>query len=183
MADREVALEGVEGGLVEDLRDQPHVLVDQDLPAVAHRDAGGLLAAVLEGVEPEVGQLGDVLAGSPDPEHPAGVPRAGVLGVQLGRQPAVAAGPPRLAGLGGHAASLGDAPSVAGIPGGVRSGTRRPTHPQVTPCYDNYPGVGVTTWVVDHRGRGCNPELQATSAAPEVAQQQRLRQQDPLVLR
>src|SRR5690242_21855984 len=43
--------ERVEGGLVEDLRDQPHVLVDQDLAAVADRDPGRLLAAVLERVE------------------------------------------------------------------------------------------------------------------------------------
>ena len=73
VADREVALERVERGLVEDLRDQAHVLVDQDLPAVADRDAGRLLAAVLEGVEPEVGQLGDVLARRPDAEDPTHV--------------------------------------------------------------------------------------------------------------
>ena len=70
VADREVPLEGVERGLVEDLRDQAHVLVDEDLPPVADRDAGRLLAAVLEGVEPEVGQLGDVLARRPDAEDP-----------------------------------------------------------------------------------------------------------------
>ena len=95
MADREVALERVERGLVEDLRDQAHVLVDQDLAAVADRDAGRLLAAVLEGVEAEVGQLGDVLARRPDPEDAAGVLRALVLGVECGGQTTVAtrAGP------------------------------------------------------------------------------------------
>ena len=98
VADGQVALERVEGGLVEHLRDQAHVLVDQDLPPVADRDAGGLLAAVLQGVEPEIGQLGDVLAGRPDPEDATGVLRALVLGVECCGQPAVAAG----AGPGGE---------------------------------------------------------------------------------
>ena len=80
--DRDVALERVERRLVEDLRDQAHVLVDQDLPPVADRDAGRLLAAVLQGVEPEVGQLGDFLAGGPDAEDAAGVLRALVVGVE-----------------------------------------------------------------------------------------------------
>ena len=83
VADREVALERVERGLVEDLRDQPHVLVDQDLAAVADRDAGRLLAAVLQRVETEVGQLGDVLAGRPDAEDAARVARALFLGVEV----------------------------------------------------------------------------------------------------
>ena len=91
MADREVADQARERRLVEDLRDQAHVLVDQDLPAVADRDAGRLLAAVLQGVEPEVGELGDVLAGGPDPEHAAGVLGSLVLGVECQRQPSVAA--------------------------------------------------------------------------------------------
>ena len=90
VADREVALERVERRLVEDLRDQAHVLVDQDLAAVADRDAGRLLAAVLQGVEPEVGQLGDVLPGRPDTEDAAGVLRALVVRVEGGGQPAVA---------------------------------------------------------------------------------------------
>ena len=79
-----------ERGLVEHLRDQAHVLVDQDLAAVAHRDAGRLLAAVLEGVEPEVGQLGDVLAGRPDAEDAAGVLGSLVVRVEGRGQPAVA---------------------------------------------------------------------------------------------
>ena len=66
--------------LVEDLGDQAHVLVDQDLPAVADRDAGRLLAAVLQGVEAEVGQLGDVLAGGPDAEDATGVLRSLLAG-------------------------------------------------------------------------------------------------------
>ena len=77
--------------LVEDLRDQAHVLVDEDLPAVADRDAGRLLAAVLQGVQAEVGELGDVLARRPHPEHATGVLGALVLRVERQRQPAVAA--------------------------------------------------------------------------------------------
>ena len=111
VADREVALERGERGLVEDLRDQAHVLVDQDLAAVADRDAGRLLAAVLEGVEAEVGQLGDVLARRPDAEDAAGVLRALVLGVECCGQPAVAtrAGP---AGLVHAAESTGGSGSA-----------------------------------------------------------------------
>ena len=44
---------------------------------------GGLLAAVLQGVEAEVGELGDLFAGGPDPEDAAGVLRAAVLGVEV----------------------------------------------------------------------------------------------------
>ena len=91
MADREVPGERGEVALVEDLRDQAHVLVDEDPAAVADRDAGRLLAAVLEGVEAEVGELGDLLAGRPDPEDAAGVLRALLAGEQIVREPSVAA--------------------------------------------------------------------------------------------
>ena len=75
MPDGDVPVQGVEYRLVEDLRDQAHVLVDHDPRAVADRDARRLLAAVLERVQPVVGELGYVLAGGPDAEDPAGVPR------------------------------------------------------------------------------------------------------------
>ena len=78
-----------QGRLVEGLGDQAHVLVDEDLAAVADRDPGRLLAAVLQRVEPEVGQLGDVLARGPDPEDSAGVLRPLLLRVQVVGQPAV----------------------------------------------------------------------------------------------
>ena len=114
VADREVALERRERRLVEDLRDQAHVLVDQDLAAVADRDAGRLLAAVLQRVEAEVGQLGDVLARGPDAEDAAGVLGALVVRIEGRGQPAVAtlAG----AGLEGHAPSLGRARGRAHSP-------------------------------------------------------------------
>ena len=91
MTDGEVALERLQGRLVEDLGDQAHVLVDQDLAAVADRDAGRLLAAVLQGVEAEVGELGDVLAGRPDAEDAARVLGSAVLGVEVMGQAAVSA--------------------------------------------------------------------------------------------
>ena len=73
--DRDVAAQRGQRGLVEDLGDQAHVLVDHDPVAVADRDAGRLLAAVLQCVQAEVGELGDVLTRGPDAEDPAGVPR------------------------------------------------------------------------------------------------------------
>src|SRR5690606_36232781 len=52
---------------------EPHVLVDEDLLAVRGGDARRLLAAVLQGVEPEVGQLRDLFARGPDSEDAASV--------------------------------------------------------------------------------------------------------------
>ena len=75
MPDRDVAAQAGQRRLVEDLGDQAEILVDDDAGAVADGDAGRLLAAVLQGVEAVVGELGDVLAGSPDAEHAALLPR------------------------------------------------------------------------------------------------------------
>ena len=73
VADREVAFERREPALVEHLRDEAHVLDDGDRLAVAHRDAGRLLAAVLQGVEAEVRQVGDGPPGCVHAEHSARV--------------------------------------------------------------------------------------------------------------
>ena len=73
--DREIAVQRGERGLVEDLADQPEVLVDEDVAAVGDRDAGGLLATVLLGEQPEVREPGDVLPGCPDAEQAAFVLR------------------------------------------------------------------------------------------------------------
>ena len=62
--------------LVEDLRDEAHVFDDRDLAFVGHGDAGALLAAVLQGVEAEEGEAGDVAAGGDDAEDPTGVVKA-----------------------------------------------------------------------------------------------------------
>ena len=83
VAHGQVPLEGVEGGLVEDLGHEPHVLVDRDPLAVRGGDARGLLPAVLQRVETVVGQLGDVLAGSPHAEHAARVLGAFLTGKKV----------------------------------------------------------------------------------------------------
>jgi len=100
VADGDVAAQGAEHWLVEDLRDQAHVLVDDDAPAVADRDARRLLAPVLQGVEAEVGQLGHVLIRRPGAEHAAGVPGGLVSGVEIIAQSTVWLD---------HVVSLGDA--------------------------------------------------------------------------
>ena len=71
MADRHVAGERLEAALVEDLGDQAEVTLGGDVPALAGRDAGRLLAAVLERVEREVGEPGDVLLRGVDAEDAA----------------------------------------------------------------------------------------------------------------
>ncbi len=78
-----MALERTEGGLVEDLGDEAHVLEDEDLGAVADRDARGFLAPMLEGVEPEVRELGDLFTRSPDTEDAASVLGALLAGEQI----------------------------------------------------------------------------------------------------
>ena len=91
VTDREVPLERRERGLVEDLRDQAHVLVDEDLVAVADRDAGRLLAAVLQRVEAVVGELRDLLARRPHAEDATGVLGCAVMGVEVVCQASVPA--------------------------------------------------------------------------------------------
>ena len=96
VADGDVAGEVGQGLVVEDLGDQAKVLVDEDLGAVGGGDAGRLLAAVLEGVQAEVGQAGDLLARGPDAEDTAllawrGLELVGVV-VGQGRQAGDAGG-------------------------------------------------------------------------------------------
>src|SRR5450756_689691 len=86
-----MALPRAQAGLVEDLRDQTHVLVDQQPNTITGCDAGRLLAAVLQRIEPEVGQLGDVLARGPDSEDPAGVLRGFLAGKKIVGQSPIAA--------------------------------------------------------------------------------------------
>ena len=76
VADRHVAVERAQLLLVEDLRDEPGLAQGRDVAALAARDPGRLLAAVLERVEREVGETGDIVAGRVDAEHPALVARA-----------------------------------------------------------------------------------------------------------
>ena len=72
MADGDVAAQRAQLLLVEDLVDEAELTQRHDVPAyVGGGDAGRFLTAVLEGVEREVGQSRDVVAGSVDPEHAA----------------------------------------------------------------------------------------------------------------
>ncbi len=79
VADGEVAFERGDAAFVEHLGDQAHVLRHGDGLAVAHRDAGRLLAPVLQGVEAQIGEVGDVLTGGVHAEHAAGVADRGVV--------------------------------------------------------------------------------------------------------
>jgi len=76
VTDRQPALQRAQGRLVENLADQAELLVDHHVGAVADRDPGGLLAAVLQCVEPEVGELADVLVRRPHAEDAALLARA-----------------------------------------------------------------------------------------------------------
>ena len=80
MADRHVAVERAELLLVEDLGDEARVAKRRDVPALAGRDAGRLLAAVLERVEGEVGELRDLGARRVHAEDAALVARAVTVG-------------------------------------------------------------------------------------------------------
>ena len=71
MPDGDVALHGRQRLLVENLADQAEILEHQHLRPVCHGDAGGLLAAVLQGVQPVVGEFGDFFAGGPYAEYTA----------------------------------------------------------------------------------------------------------------
>ncbi|MPM63467.1 hypothetical protein SDC9_110347 [bioreactor metagenome] len=91
VADGEVTGQRVQGALVEHLRDQAHVLEHHDPLAVRDGDAGRFLAAVLQGVEAVVGELGHVLPRRPHAEHAALILRGLLQGVELGGQPAIGA--------------------------------------------------------------------------------------------
>ena len=62
VADRVVAGQRLQRLVGEDVRHEPGLLVDPGPVAVADGDAGGLLAAVLQGEQPEERELGDALA-------------------------------------------------------------------------------------------------------------------------
>ncbi len=76
MADCDVSFQGLKRCLVEDLRDQAHVLEDQDLVAIGGCDARRLLAAVLEGIEAEVGKFCNLFTLGPNAEDATLILRA-----------------------------------------------------------------------------------------------------------
>ena len=90
VADRHVAVERAELLLVEDLGDETRVAKRGDVTALARGDPGRLLAAVLERVEREVGELRDLRAGRVHAEDAALVART------------IAVGNARLEPLSGH---------------------------------------------------------------------------------
>ena len=59
---RDVAAQRGKRGFVEHLGNQAHLLVHDDPPAVADRDAGRLLPAMLQGVKSEISEFGDIFA-------------------------------------------------------------------------------------------------------------------------
>ena len=61
MAGGQVAREALQGAFAEDVGNQTHILVNQNFLSIADDNAGALLAAVLEGIEAEVNELGGVL--------------------------------------------------------------------------------------------------------------------------
>ncbi len=66
----------------EHLRHEALILIHEDLFAIRCRNTGALLAAVLQGVEGEVGQAGNVLARGPYSEDPAVIVRVIVSDMQ-----------------------------------------------------------------------------------------------------
>ena len=74
--DRDMTAQRRQGRLVERLTDQTHVLVDQNLGPVADCDASRLLPPVLQSVEPEIGEFGNLFPRSPDPEDATSVLRS-----------------------------------------------------------------------------------------------------------
>ncbi|GHE70238.1 hypothetical protein GCM10017778_64190 [Streptomyces vinaceus] len=83
MTDRDMTLERAERGFVEDLGNEAHVLEDEDLGTVAHSDTRGLLSTVLQRIQSEVGELGDLFTRSPDTEDAASVLGALFAGEQV----------------------------------------------------------------------------------------------------
>ena len=75
MPDRQMPFERREVTLVEHLRDEPHVLDHGDRLAIADRDAGGLLPAMLQRVQAQIRLVRDRLPGRVHPEHAAGFAR------------------------------------------------------------------------------------------------------------
>jgi adenylylsulfate kinase len=103
--DGEVPVEGGEAALVEDLCHEAHVFDDGDVVAVAARDPCGFLAAVLEGPEPEVGEVRRPLPRGEDPHHATGLANLGAvvgMGLAVGLVGLTDRGEPSAVGHTGH---------------------------------------------------------------------------------
>ena len=91
MADGQVPGQGVQRGLVEDLGHEAHVLVDVDPLAVTGCYASRLLTAVLQCIQPVIGEFCYFFAGCPDPEDAASVLGAFFAGEKIMRKFSIAA--------------------------------------------------------------------------------------------
>ena len=90
MSDRQMCVaERIERCLVEHLGNQTHVFEDHDLRAFADRDSRRLLPTMLQGVKPEVGELGDLFVRSPDAEDATCILRPTILGIYVVVQQAI----------------------------------------------------------------------------------------------
>ena len=91
VANGEIARHPGEHVLIEHLADQAHVFVKTDFALVKDSDACGLLAAVLQGIQTEISQVGHRLLGGLNGKHAAGfLHPIGTLRLELMH------GPPRL---------------------------------------------------------------------------------------
>ena len=73
MPDREVPALPVEDLVGEDVRDEAHVAMQPEVAVARDRDAGALLAAVLDGEEREVRPVDDLVGASVDADDAAGL--------------------------------------------------------------------------------------------------------------
>ncbi len=71
MADRDLTVEAAELLFVEDLRHEPEVAQRRETPVLGDRDAGRLLAAVLQREQAEVREPCDIAIRCMDPEDAA----------------------------------------------------------------------------------------------------------------
>src|SRR5262249_25108612 len=113
-----------------DLGDKAHFLVNDDPPAIADRDSGRFLAAVLQRVQSVVGELGDVFSRGPDAKDAAGVPRRAIRGIQgVRKAPGWLSHPTSLIGqVGGRYAERPDRAPPAG-PAPVRMASAQARRP------------------------------------------------------
>src|SRR5690349_12873841 len=76
--------------LVEVLTDMSYDMIVQNLRPVTDRDPRRLLAPVLQGIQSEVGELGNLFTRRPDPEHPTSILRTQILRVEFMSKPTIA---------------------------------------------------------------------------------------------
>lgn len=81
MTDGQFALKRCQGSVVEDVGHQPHLLGDRKVLAVTDRHACGFLPTVLQGIQPQVGEVCDCPTRCPNSKNAAGFLRPVVIRV------------------------------------------------------------------------------------------------------